>query len=71
MLERMSKMPSIVDASKPSSWSFLIQLWMAEGWFRDRSSRRPRCATMWLRTVASYRRAVVGPTEFASSHFWA
>jgi hypothetical protein len=53
MLERMSKMPSIVDTSRPASWRVRIQPWMTEGWLRDRSSRRPRCSTMWLRTVAS------------------
>lgn len=53
MLERMSKMPSIVDTSRPLSWSVRIQPSMIEGWLRDGSSRWPSCSTMWLRTVAS------------------
>lgn len=57
----MSKIPSIVDTSRPLSWSVRTQPWMIEGWLRDRSSRWPSCSTMWLLTVASSRRAVVGP----------
>ena len=53
MLEKMSKMPSIVDTSRPAVLQRPDPTLDERGPVEDRSSRGRGAATMWLRTVAS------------------